>query len=223
MSADIARAHQGVDESALTPATASSSCLAPTRAAGAALAYEYTVRAVYGDEPAIWVTTVDAKTGEILDRYNNLQTIEATGAGVLGDAKKFQVAQSAGGFAMTDTSRGVTDQHVRRARPAGRPVAGATPVTSTTLTSLGHGRRAPAPRSMLTSYAGAVFDYYKKVHDRNAIDGAGGAMISTAHFGQAYDNAFWDGTGMIYGDGGESLQAALGRPRRRRVTSSPTA
>ena len=53
------------------------------------------------------------------------------------------------------------------------------------------------------AYAGAVFDYYKKVHGRNAIDGAGGAMVSTAHFGVAYDNAFWDGTGMSYGDGGQ--------------------
>ena len=26
-------------------------------------------------------------------------------------------------------------------------------------------------------------------------------MLSTAHFGRAYENAAWDGTGMLYGDG----------------------
>ena len=182
----------------------------------AALAFEYTVRAVYGDEPAIWVTKVDAKTGEILDRYNNLQTIEATGAGVLGDAKTFQVAQSGGAYAMTDTSRGVTISTYDAGGQQVGPAQGATQVTSTTLTSwdTGTGRGAAVDAHV---YAGVVFDYYKKVHARNAIDGAGGAMLSTAHFGQAYDNAFWDGTGMSYGDGGSALQAALGRSRRRRA------
>jgi Zn-dependent metalloprotease len=50
----------------------------------ARLAYEHRVRAVFGDEPAIWVTTVDAKTGEVLERFNNLMTVEGSGTSVLG-------------------------------------------------------------------------------------------------------------------------------------------
>lgn len=166
------------------------------------LAYEYTVRAVYGDEPAIWVTTVDAKTGEIINRYNNLQTVEATGSGVLGNAQKFEVAAAGAGYQMTDTSRGV---QIRTYTAKGQQVGpgdGAAVVSSTQLASWDTGTGAGAAVDAHT-YAGAVFDYYKKVHGRNAIDGAGGAMVSTAHFGQAYDNAFWDGTGMSYGDGGQ--------------------
>jgi thermolysin len=166
------------------------------------LAYEYTVRAVFGDEPAIWVTTVDAKTGEIIDRYNNLQTIEATGVGVLGDSKKFQVSQAGTSYAMNDTSRGVTITTYTAAEQQVGPGQGATQVTSTTLTSWDTGTGAGAAVDAHV-YAGVVFDYYKKVHGRSGIDGAGGAMLSTAHFGQAYDNAFWDGTGMSYGDGGQ--------------------
>ena len=75
-------------------------------------------------------------------------------------------------------------------------------MTSTTLTSWDRGV-GPGAAVDAHVYAGVVFDYYKKVHARNAIDGAGGAMLSTVHFGQAYDNAFWDGTGMSYGDGGQ--------------------
>lgn len=168
----------------------------------AALAYEYTVRAVFGDEPAIWVVTVDAKTGEILHRYNNLQTIEATGAGVLGDSKTFQVVQSGSTYAMTDTSRGVSISTYNANGQQAGPDQGATPVTSPTLTSWDRGV-GPGAAVDAHVYAGVVFDYYKKVHSRNAIDGAGSAMLSTVHFGQAYDNAFWDGTGMSYGDGGQ--------------------
>lgn len=168
----------------------------------AALAYEYTVRAVFGSEPAIWVTTVDAKTGEIIDRYNNLQTVEASGTGVLGNAQKFQVTAAGTGYQMLDTSRGVQIRTYTAAQKEVGPTQGATVVSSTTLASWDTGTGAGAAVDA-HSYAGAVFDYYKKVHARNAIDGAGGAMLSTAHFGQAYDNAFWDGTGMSYGDGGQ--------------------
>jgi thermolysin len=198
--ADILRSTKSVDESTLTSGDARLVVLARV-GRPAALAFEHTVRAVYGDEPAIWVTKVDARTGEILDRYNNLQTIEASGSGVLGDAKKFQVAQSGGQFSMTDTSRGVTISTFDAGGQQIGPSQGATEVTSTTLTSwdTGTGRGAAVDAHV---YAGVVFDYYKKVHARSAIDGAGGAMLSTAHFGQAYENAFWDGTGMSYGDGG---------------------
>src|SRR5690606_3883385 len=52
-------------------------------------------------------------------------------------------------------------------------------------------------------HAAVVLAYYKERHGRNSIDGQGGPLISTAHFGTAFDNAAWDGTGMIYGDGGQ--------------------
>ena len=199
--ADVIAATKNVDESKLT---ASDGKLV-VYAGGdrpAALAYEYTVRAVFGDEPAIWMLTVDAKTGEILHRYNNLQTIEATGAGVLGDTKTFQVAQSGSSYAMNDTSRGVSISTYNANGQQVGPSQGATPVSSSTLTSWDRGI-GPGAAVDAHVYAGVVFDYYKKVHARNAIDGAGGAMLSTVHFGQAYDNAFWDGTGMSYGDGGQ--------------------
>jgi bacillolysin len=167
----------------------------------ATLAYEYRIRAVYGAEPAIWVVTVDAKTGDIIDRYNNLQTVEASGSGVLGP-QTFQVTAGGTGYQMLDTSRGVQIRTYTAGGQEVGPAQGATVVSSGSLTSWDTGTGAGAAVDAHT-YAAAVFDYYKKVHARNAIDGAGGAMLSTAHYGQAYDNAFWDGTGMSYGDGGQ--------------------
>ncbi|MEV5505000.1 M4 family metallopeptidase [Streptomyces orinoci] len=48
---------------------------------------------------------------------------------------------------------------------------------------------------------GATFDYYLHVHDRHSIDGAGLPLIASVHYGENYDNAFWDGEQMVFGDG----------------------
>jgi hypothetical protein len=48
---------------------------------------------------------------------------------------------------------------------------------------------------------GATFDLYWNVFHRNSIDNAGLSLIGTVHYDQNYDNAFWDGSQMIFGDG----------------------
>jgi Zn-dependent metalloprotease len=42
---------------------------------------------------------------------------------------------------------------------------------------------------------------YADVFGRNSIDGQGLKLDATVHFGKLYDNAFWDGTQMVFGDG----------------------
>ena len=53
--------------------------------------------------------------------------------------------------------------------------------------------------------AGATYNLYWDVYQRNSIDNAGMALISTVHYQVGYDNAFWDGQQMVYGDGDENL------------------
>lgn len=53
--------------------------------------------------------------------------------------------------------------------------------------------------------AGATYDLYKDVFDRNSIDDKGMTIISSVHYDQGYDNAFWDGRQMVYGDGDGDL------------------
>lgn len=50
-------------------------------------------------------------------------------------------------------------------------------------------------------YAGTVRDYYGQVLNRNSIDNAGMDIILNVHFGVDYNNAFWDGDDMTFGDG----------------------
>ncbi len=52
---------------------------------------------------------------------------------------------------------------------------------------------------------GATFDFFCEVFDRNSIDDAGMALDATVHFGQDYNNAFWNSAQMVFGDGDQQL------------------
>ena len=48
---------------------------------------------------------------------------------------------------------------------------------------------------------GATFSLYREVYDRDSIDGKGLPLDGTVHYGTLYDNAFWNGERMVFGDG----------------------
>lgn len=48
---------------------------------------------------------------------------------------------------------------------------------------------------------GAARSFYAEVLERNSIDGKGMRLDGYVHYGDQYDNAFWDGQRMIFGDG----------------------
>ena len=52
---------------------------------------------------------------------------------------------------------------------------------------------------------GHTYDLFHDVFARNSIDGRGHLLESTVHYQNSYDNAFWDGQQMVYGDGDEDL------------------
>ncbi|MBP6787653.1 MAG: M4 family metallopeptidase [Candidatus Promineofilum sp.] len=56
--------------------------------------------------------------------------------------------------------------------------------------------------------AGATHSLYKDVYNRDSIDGNGARLDSTVHYRVGYDNAFWNGQQMVYGDGDEDLPVA---------------
>ncbi|HEX7203050.1 MAG TPA: M4 family metallopeptidase, partial [Arthrobacter sp.] len=68
-------------------------------------------------------------------------------------------------------------------RKEGEPATG-DPATDEAYDGLGHTHR-----------------LYADVFGRNSIDGRGLRLDATVHFGALYDNAFWDGTQMVFGDG----------------------
>jgi Zn-dependent metalloprotease len=52
---------------------------------------------------------------------------------------------------------------------------------------------------------GATYDFYWQVLRRHSIDDRGLPLEATVHFGKKYDNAFWNGNQMVFGDGDGDL------------------
>lgn len=48
---------------------------------------------------------------------------------------------------------------------------------------------------------GSVHAFLEQVYQQSSLDGTGLDLLATVHYGVDYDNAFWDGTQMVFGDG----------------------
>jgi len=63
---------------------------------------------------------------------------------------------------------------------------------------------APSPDKAVNEafgHAGTTWDFYKTIFGRESVDGIGKTLVSSIHYSQKYDNAFWNGQQMVYGDG----------------------
>jgi Zn-dependent metalloprotease len=54
-------------------------------------------------------------------------------------------------------------------------------------------------------HSGITYDFYRQVLQRNSLDDAGMALVSSVHVGKSLNNAFWTGQQMAYGDGDSKL------------------
>ncbi|MFQ3787792.1 M4 family metallopeptidase [Halomonas sp. A29] len=52
---------------------------------------------------------------------------------------------------------------------------------------------------------GATYQLFWEVYERHSIDDEGMALLATVHYGRDYENAFWDGQQMVFGDGDGEL------------------
>lgn len=48
---------------------------------------------------------------------------------------------------------------------------------------------------------GATWELWHAAYDRNSLDDKGLGLVASVHYSQRYDNAFWDGSQMVFGDG----------------------
>jgi Zn-dependent metalloprotease len=48
---------------------------------------------------------------------------------------------------------------------------------------------------------GATFELYLKAYNRQSIDDSGLPLLASVHFDEGYNNAFWNGEQMVFGDG----------------------
>ncbi|MER7755709.1 M4 family metallopeptidase [Kitasatospora sp. NPDC097643] len=103
----------------------------------------------------------------------------------------------------------------RAARLAPPPPAPGPAAASRVICDAGHGQRLPgrtvrtegqapvADGSVNHAYdgLGATFALYADAYGRRSIDDQGLRLDATVHYGRDYDNAFWNGHRMVFGDG----------------------
>lgn len=69
-------------------------------------------------------------------------------------------------------------------------------------------------RSVNAAYlnAGYTYAFYRSVFGRKSLDGRGMVLRSSVHLSRKLNNAFWDGSQMVYGDGDGEIFVNLARP-----------
>ncbi|HEX8408931.1 MAG TPA: M4 family metallopeptidase [Thermoanaerobaculia bacterium] len=63
------------------------------------------------------------------------------------------------------------------------------------------GTTSDAVISTAHAHAATSYDYYKNVHNRDSYNNAGAQIKTTVHHQVNYNNAFWNGSQLVYGDG----------------------
>jgi Zn-dependent metalloprotease len=152
---------------------------------------------------------VQARSGEVLDSFDDIQTVDAVGTGrslFLGKIQIHTDKQDAGGYALRDLTRGGHAVYDLKGKFTGK---------GTLFTDADNiwGNFTNANRQTVAVDAAAghayTWDYYLNVHGRHGIADDGKGATSKVHqklFGLPYVNASWSDSCfcMSYGDGDSS-------------------
>ncbi|MCX7569648.1 M4 family metallopeptidase [Tumebacillus sp. DT12] len=166
----------------------------------AKLAYKIGVRYLGADEAGNWQIFVDAVSGDILDAINKIEHVVGTGTGVLGDTKSINTTLRNGLYYLEDQTKYMYTQKGSTIKTNDfRNGTG----TQTLMSDSDNVWNTTSQRAGVDAhyYAGKVYDYYYNTLGRNSYDGLGRTIISGVHYSTNYNNAFWNGTQMTYGDG----------------------
>ncbi len=157
-----------------------------------------------------WDVFVDAKTGEVAWAFDSLQTTAVVGTGKTmysGNVSE-STDYASSTYYLRDLTRGggnyTCDVNNKTDFLFFRPSC-----TTFTRSNNIFGNNVKDSSDRATAGADAHFglqttwDYFKSVHGRNGIDGAGKKTYSRVHYGKSYENAFWSDSCfcMTYGDG----------------------
>ncbi|MFO0742511.1 MAG: M4 family metallopeptidase [Labilithrix sp.] len=145
-------------------------------------------------QPGMWNHIYDANTGALLARWNEVHTADAQASGPGGNPKwthswnnELDATINASGQAVLTTSR-LTTLNMNHGSTASE-------VTGT-LQNIGD-----APINDAHGFAEITLNFLKDWMGRDSIDDRGFVIKSRVHYGNNYENAFWNGSQMTYGDG----------------------
>ena len=183
-----------------------------------ALAWEVVTGGTQRDgTPSRLATYVDAATGTVLRREQQIQTVDGSGQSLYSGTVPLRLTQSGSTYQLKDPTRGntyTTDMNNKEdsifCQLFGAGCQTGTLFTSPD-TSFGTGTTSSRESAAVDAQYGTneTWDYYNTVHGRNGIFGNGTGSYNRVHYGSGYVNAFWDGTKMTYGDGDGSSYGPL--------------
>ena len=185
---------------------------------GAILAYHVPIYIEDGsDATAHHEYFVNAADGTIAFYYNSLDTenkagkpmvptaATGTGASLYSGSVSIGTDYTSGAYYLRDLGRGSMETWDMRS----------TTTSAYYFTdadnSWGNGSTSSSQSAAVSAHfaSAKTWDYYLNVFGRRGIDGNGFKVINRVHYGSRYNNAFWDGTYMSYGDGDGSTFAPL--------------
>jgi Zn-dependent metalloprotease len=164
---------------------------------------------VYADEPLSRnYVYVDAATGQVVFLDAIIKHANAVGTGDSRYSGRVNITtdNTGTGYRMRETrnGHGITTLNYRLAAPAAAADAAAMDFSDTDndWTSAEY-NNATLDNAAVDVQFGTelVSDYWQNIHGRSSWNDAAGEMRSFVHVGQNYDNAFWSGSAMYYGDG----------------------
>lgn len=159
------------------------------------LAYRYDI---YATKPLTRKEVyVDASNGNILFANELIHNTAASGASRYSGVVPFQTANTTGTYVLFDSTRG--DGVYTLNLENGTDYFAATDFASPTNTW----PTAPVDNIALDAQWGGemVYDYFLSQHGRHSWDDLDGILTQFVHYSVNYNNAFWDGSVMTYGDG----------------------
>ncbi|MFT9597775.1 M4 family metallopeptidase [Mesobacillus sp.] len=186
------------------------------------LAYKVNVNFL-GEHPGNWFVYVDAKTGNVVDKYNALMhageysASKGSGLGVKGDHRVLNISHQNEAGSKQGSTFYLYDSSLENAEGIftydfkNQWRSSSTRLPGDLFASKDAAWTSDYERAGVDAHYNSekVYNYFLNEHGRNSIDGNGMAIVSTVHYGDKYNNAFWNGSQMTYGDGDGEFMISL--------------
>lgn len=143
---------------------------------------------------------IDANNGEVIFKDAIIKHIQGTGNTRYSGQRTFETQQTGAQYRLRDYSRGNGIETYNMNR--GTLYANASDFLDND-NVWNEFNNSNKDNAALDAHwgAGKTYDYFLTKHNRNSFDGNGGVIKNYVHFSSNFDNAFWDGQRMTYGDG----------------------
>jgi bacillolysin len=172
------------------------------------LAYKFDI---YAQEPLSRnYIYVNAQTGEIVFKDAIIKHAAATGTAATrySSTKSILTDSHSGSFRLRDYTRGngIETWNMKNGTNYGNAVDFTDNDNNWTATEYNNTAK---DNAALDAHFGAqkTYDYFKTKFNRNSFNNAGAIVKSYVHYGSNYENAFWDGSRLTYGDGASRFDA----------------